>query len=205
MHRHYGFKFDATRNVTLCDSEVQAIKLIFAEYLNGLSLGGICEKLEQCGYISPAGKAQWSRSSVDNILTKGYYVPAIISFEEFATIQFERQARSNTIEETGKRKTTRYHSKNELSGLFICHECGAAYRRITRHSGEVVWRCASRVEHGKKICKTTPTVTEAFIRQFLADAGLNDIVALRQIKAVMVHTDGQFEIRHLEQEMTCDF
>ena len=97
MHRHYGFQFDAARNVTPCDSEAQAVKLIFAEYLDGLSLGRICEELEQCGYISPAGKAQWSRSSVDNILTKGYYVPAIISIENLLAIQFERQARSNTI------------------------------------------------------------------------------------------------------------
>nr|WP_279287533.1 zinc ribbon domain-containing protein [Flintibacter hominis] len=38
-----------------------------------------------------------------------------------------------------------------MSGLLVCAECGHNYRRITRPSGEIVWRCASRVEHGKKV------------------------------------------------------
>ena len=40
---------------------------------------------------------------------------------------------ANIIKETGKRKTTRYHSKNEPGGLFAFHEWGAACHRITHH------------------------------------------------------------------------
>ena len=43
---------------------------------------------------------------------------------------------ANIIKETGKRKTTRYHSKNELGGLFVSHEWGAAYHRNTHHAAK---------------------------------------------------------------------
>ena len=198
-HRHYGFEIDEKCNIALHE-ESQAVKLIFHEYLNGLSLGRICEKLEQCGYISPGGTTKWSRSSVDNILTKGYYISTIVSFEDFTAVQYERQMRSNINEETGKRKTTRYHSKNELSGLFVCGECGASYRRITKHSGEVVWRCANRVEHGKRICKTAPTVTEVSMLDFLNDKGADGSL-VKYMQSIVIQPDRQFAIRSDEPDM----
>ena len=200
--RMYGFEIDKRYNVTLHEEESQAVKLIFSEYLNGLSLGRICERLEACGFISPGRTPKWSRSSVDNILTKGYYISSIISFEDFAAVQFQREARSNRIEETGKRKTTRYHSKNELSGLFVCGECGASYRRITKHSGEVVWRCANRVEHGKEICKTAPTITEIAMCQYLTEMGIDSSV-MKEIQSITVSQDKQFTVHYPELELEC--
>lgn len=48
--------------------------------------------------------------------------------------------------DTGIRKATRNNSQNVLSGLLVCSDCGVNYRRITRASGEVVWRRADKVE-----------------------------------------------------------
>lgn len=189
MKRYYGFEFDSDGCANLNEAEAAVIKIIFSEYLNGLSLGCIAERLRQYGFPSPSGKETWSRSSIDNILTKGYYTPVIVSFEDFTATQFERQARSNTFEDTGKRKATRYHSKNELSGLLLCSECSAPYRRITRHSGEVVWRCANRVEHGKKICQNSPTVTEHDVYHSLQEAGVDVCRARKQIQTIEVHSD----------------
>ena len=115
--RMYGYEIDKDYNVTLHEKESQAVKPIFSEYLNGLSIGRICERLEECGYISPARTPNWSRPSVDHILTKGYF-SAIVSSEDFTATQFERESRSNTIEETGKRKTTRYHPSNDTVWSF---------------------------------------------------------------------------------------
>lgn len=39
-----------------------------------------------------------------------------------------------------------------MSGKISCGECGKNYRRITTHSGEIVWRCAGRIEK-KGNCK----------------------------------------------------
>lgn len=60
------------------------------------------------------------------------------------------------------RSTTKY-SSHPISGLLVCAECGSSYRRIvhsTSEGKEIVWRCASRVEHGKKYCKGSPTISQ---------------------------------------------
>ena len=78
----------------------------------------------------------------------------IIAQETFDAVQDEKKRRSNcTTNEKGKqqRKNVRYSSGNSLSGKIQCAGCGRNFRRITTHSGEIVWRCASRVE-GNKEC-----------------------------------------------------
>lgn len=77
----------------------------------------------------------------------------IITQETFDAVQEEKKRRSNcTTNEKGKqqRKNVRYSSGNSISGKIQCAECGRNFRRITTHSGEIVWRCASRVEGSKK-------------------------------------------------------
>ena len=87
------------------------------------------------------------------------YIGYIVSFDNFFLVQGEKSRRSNIDENTNKRKTSRYNSQSVLSGLLVCTECNHNYRRITRLSGEVVWHCASRVEHGKKFCKHSPSIS----------------------------------------------
>lgn len=73
----------------------------------------------------------------------------IIDKKTFDLVQTEKAKRSNTIiDDNNKllRKNTRYSSGNTLSGKIRCGECGRNFRRITTHSGEIVWRCAGRVE-----------------------------------------------------------
>ena len=94
------------------------------------------------------------------MLSDPRYIP-LVGFGQYVAVKFELEKRSNQDENTGNRKTTRYHSGNVLSGLFVCAECGRNYRRVQRARGEMVWRCANRVEHGNKICKSSPTITEA--------------------------------------------
>ena len=95
------------------------------------------------------------------------YIGYIISFDDFFLVQGEKGKRSNIDEDTGKRKAARYSSQNVLSGILVCAECGANYRRITRPSGEVVWRCASRVEHGKRVCRHSSSIAETFLKKEL--------------------------------------
>lgn len=129
--------------------------------MNGKGLGGVCEVLELAGIPSTTGASKWGRSVVNNILTKGCYMKGIVSEEDFFEAQFEREQRSNINQDTGKRKTGRYSSQNVLDGLLVCSECGSNYRRITTHSGNAVWRCANRIEHGGEICKHSPTISES--------------------------------------------
>lgn len=62
------------------------------------------------------------------------------------------------------------YSSEPISGLLVCAECGSSYRRITRNTSEgkeIIWRCASRVEHGKKYCKSSPTVSQQQLEDVL--------------------------------------
>ncbi|ACV64582.1 Recombinase [Desulfofarcimen acetoxidans DSM 771] len=157
----YGFTVDNHGKVTVEKTQAQVIQMIFREYLNGNSLGGLARMLESRAIPSPSGNKCWGRAAIDKLLFSSKYVPLIISLELYTAVQFEKAARSNQeLRNNGstQRKATRYNSQNVLSGLLICAECGANYRRITRASGEVVWRCANRVE--RRSCTQSLSIAE---------------------------------------------
>jgi len=157
----YGFAVDNDGRVTVDKTQAQTIQMIFREYLNGDSLGGLARMLESRNIPSPSGNKCWGRAAIDKLLSSSKYVPLIISLELYTAVQFEKAARSNqelNNDGSTQRKATRYNSKNVLSGLLVCSECGANYRRITRASGEVVWRCANRVE--RRSCTQSPSIAE---------------------------------------------
>ena len=54
-------------------------------------------------------------------------------------------------------------SKYALTELMICGECGAAYKRCTWNvhgKKSIVWRCISRLDHGTRYCKHSPSMHE---------------------------------------------
>ena len=144
------------------------------------------------------------RQQVKNNIEAQYLLtdhhPAIISKQLFNMVQAEKTKRSNLEKtESGlQRKATKYNSTNVLSGLFICQECGKPYRRITRPGGEVVWRCANRVEYGKKHCKDSVTVTDSVVKEFLCRIfdmpNFNDQVVRKNVESVIVELRGNFEV-----------
>lgn len=121
-------------------------------------------------------------------------------------VQGEKGKRSNIDEDTGKRKAARYSSQNVLSGLLVCAECGANYRRITRPSGEVVWRCANRVEHGKQICKHSPSISEKSIkeelRRRLEIGNYDEWKVAVTIDTIFIQEDSLLGIGYKEQEFS---
>ena len=171
------------------------VKKIFSLYLNGYSLRSIVNWLGENQIPSPSGKELWTPKAIDKLLSNETYRKGIITTEQFAQVQIEKQRRSNQIqtEEGQVRKPTRYHSQNVLSGLFVCGECGRSYRRITKHDDSVIWRCANRVEHGKTICKHSVTLSEATMRQYLKGLLGEDYTAQdirEQFDKITVETDG---------------
>lgn len=114
----------------------------------------------------------------------------IIAQETFDAVQEEKKRRSNcTTNERGKqqRKNVRYSSGNSLSGKIQCAECGRNFRRITTHSGEIVWRCASRVE-GNKECNAKTIkqsdIDAALKKQF--GKGYNSDKTFRKIESILI-------------------
>ncbi len=133
--------------------------------------------------------------------------PAIISRGLFDAVQTEKAKRSNLkMAESGlQRKATKYNSSYVLSGLLICGECGSPYRRITRTSGEVVWRCANRVEHGKSYCKDSITVADTAVKEFLCRElempSFEEQTVRGRVESIMTGHDGIFDINFRQQQM----
>jgi DNA invertase Pin-like site-specific DNA recombinase len=156
------------------------------------------------------GDALLQKTFVADLLTKKnqknngerpqYYVtnnhPAIIERDVFNKVQEElarRAALTKTPSRIAKTEQSKYSGKFGLNGVLLCAECGAPYRRAvwTQHgTHRAVWRCISRLEHGKRLCKESPTLdegalhaavvsalSEAVQRELLSDALLNSIRA----------------------------
>lgn len=140
MRLPYGFYYDSDGCVAIDNEKVSIVKMIYRQYLSGKSLGGIADFLFEQGVFSPTGKARWSRSVIDHLLSNGIYAYGLIPFDMFYAVQVEKDKRSNMDPDSGAkaRKATQYSSKDVLSGLLVCEDCGSVYWRITRPSGEVV-------------------------------------------------------------------
>ena len=100
-----------------------------------------------------------------------YYVkdnhPAIIERTVFNQVQEEfarRNSKPKASQKPTKTNLGKFSSKYALTELLYCGECGTPYRRTTwTRNGQkkIVWRCISRLENGRAMCKDSPTIPEA--------------------------------------------
>lgn len=74
-----------------------------------------------------------------------------------------------------KRKSTRHSSNSGLSGKIRCTICGRNYRKITTNIGEIVWRCAGRVEKQSVKCIAPTITTEDLIPEINRAAKIADL------------------------------
>ncbi|KJS20996.1 MAG: hypothetical protein VR72_12440 [Clostridiaceae bacterium BRH_c20a] len=209
MRIPYGFTVDNDGKVTIDKTQAQIVQMICREYLNGNSLGGLSRMLESRGILSPSGNTCWGRAAIDKLLSSSRYVPFIISLELYTAVQFEKAARSNqelNNDGSTQRKAIRYNSKNVLSGLLVCAECGANYRRITCRSGEVVWRCANRVE--RRTCTQSPSIAEQDITLLICrELGMDTFDAehvRNSLNQILIEHSGllSFEHKHVQRFST---
>jgi len=126
--------------------------------------------------------------------------------QELARRSSKRKISDKTVTEQGK-----YSSKYALSELLICGHCGTPYRRTTwsaRGKKQIVWRCISRLEHGKKYCPDSPTIKEESLHQAIIHA-INNYYSCRNdiariLKAnigTVLECRGQEEIINIENRL----
>ena len=201
----YGFVQKPT-GIFIEPQQANVVRQIYQRYLTGDSLEGIADFLFQEYIPSPQGKERWTRPVINNLLSNNKYIGYIVSFEDFFLVQGEKGKRSNVDDYTDKRKAARYSSQNVLSGLLVCSECGANYRRITRPSGEIVWRCANRVEHGKRICKHSPSISEVQLKEDICELlkmdSFHELKVAESIDRILIQRKGTLEIDYKEQEFS---
>ena len=109
-----------------------------------------------------------------------YYItnnhPAIIDRDIFQKVQEEiarRGCKRKVQSKSARTEQSKYSGKYALNEILVCGECGTPYRRVTwTQHGErrIVWRCISRLEHGRKYCKESPTLHESPLHAAVMDA-----------------------------------
>ncbi len=126
--------------------------------------------------------------------------------QELARRSSKRKISDKTTTEQGK-----YSSKYALTELLICGQCGTPYRRTTwssRGKKQIVWRCISRLEHGKKYCPESPTIKEEQLHKAIIHA-INNYYSCRNdiariLKAnigTVLECQGQEEIISIENRL----
>ena len=109
-----------------------------------------------------------------------YYITgshdAIVERDIYNRVQEEiarRAGKRKVSQKATRTENGKYSGKYALSERLICGECGAHYRRCTWARGgvkKIVWRCISRLEHGTKYCKKSPSLEENRLHTALIDA-----------------------------------
>lgn len=101
--------------------------------------------------------------------------PAIVSREVFNRVQEEISRRKALPPQSKKKAVTASgkYSKYALTEVLKCGECGSRYKRVTwtsRGKKQIVWRCVSRLDHGKKYCQDSITVKEGELQEAIVRA-----------------------------------
>ena len=131
----YGYKKDKSGMLIIDEEEARVVKRIYDWYLEGYSIGGIIDKLEEKKIKTSTGKERWSKRAIESMLIREKYTgdvaiadsggsenrylnknhhEGIISKEQFEAVQLEMELRSNVeIGEDGtvRRKSKKYSSK----------------------------------------------------------------------------------------------
>lgn len=145
-------------------------------------------------------------------LVTDHHTP-IIDRDTFDRVQQEiaRRNSKRKISDQTKTEKGKYSGKYALSELLICGQCGTPYRRrIWTKSGnkQVVWRCISRLEHGRRYCPDSPTIKEENLHRGIIRAINNYYSCYDDIKRILkanissvLECQGQKEILATEKRL----
>ena len=129
--------------------------------------------------------------------------PAIIDRETFNLVQQEMARRSSKRKISDRTRTEqgKYSSRYALTELMICGECGTPYRRVTWNvhgKKAIVWRCISRLDHGNRYCKNSPTIHEEPLHRAIVTA-INEFYDCQNELSSVIQKSTETVLTGLEQ------
>lgn len=157
-------------------------------------------------------KVQKNNGERPMYLVTNYHDP-IIGRDTFNRVQQELARRTSKRKISDKTTTEqgKYSSKYALSELLICGNCGTPYRRCTWSASgkkQIVWRCISRLEHGKKYCSDSPTIHEEPLQRAILSAVNEHLGCREEIAKILkanigsvLECQGQQKIINLENRL----
>ena len=189
--RFLGYDKGEDGNLVVNKEEAKTVKLIFGEFLAGLSCCAIADKLTGLGIKTPAGKDKWNSHTVKRILQNEKYKGDAL-LQKYYTADFltKKQVTNNgevpqyyvennheaiiepeifdRVQDIMKERTSRkgYSGVTIFSSKIRCGCCGAWYGSKVWHSNDkyrrVIWQCNSKFKN-KTGCQT-PHLTEDEIK-----------------------------------------
>lgn len=190
--RFLGYDRGPNGELVVNPEQAKVVRLIYGEFLTGLSYSAIAKKLTELDIKTPSGKSKWSPNSVQSILTNEKYAGDALLQKFYTADYLTKKQVKNTGEvpqyyvegiheaiidkpqfarvqdEVAKRsRASRYSGVYIFSSKIKCGDCGNWYGSKVWHSTDkyrrVIWQCNHKYKSGKNC--DTPHLTEKEIKQ----------------------------------------
>ena len=175
--RFLGYRKGPDGLPEIVEEEAKIVRKIYALFLEGNTVRAIADQLTGEGIPTPAGKQQWSVSTIMSILQNEKYKGDALLQKTYTVDFLSKTIRKNNGEiaqyyiqnshpaiidpdtfelvqnEIGHRRPGRrhLHKNSPFTAKIICGECGAYYGRKVWHSGtkyrSYIWRCNRKYDH----------------------------------------------------------
>lgn len=181
--RFLGYRKGPDGLPEIVEEEAKIVRRIYAMFLEGNTIRAIADHLTNEGIPTPAGKQQWSVSTIMSILQNEKYKGDALLQKTYTVDFLSKTIKKNNGEitqyyiqnshpaiidpdtfelvqnEIKRRRPGRrhLHKNSPFTAKIICGECGAYYGRKVWHSGtkyrSYTWRC-NRKYNGDTPCDT---------------------------------------------------
>ena len=139
-----GYRKGADGNPEIDKEQAETVRIIYDRFLAGDSLNQIAEKLQNEQRLSPAGKNEWSTSTIRSILSNEKYKGDAIINKTFTVDCLTKEVRKNR----GERP--KYYVENSHPAIIDVETFGRAQEELARRIGKKkVKEIGTKTEQGK--------------------------------------------------------
>ena len=139
-----GYRKGADGNPEIDEEQAETVRIIYDRFLAGDSLNQIAEKLQNEQRLSPAGKSEWSTSTIRSILSNEKYKGDAIINKTFTVDCLTKEVRKNR----GERP--KYYVENSHPAIIDAETFGRAQEELARRIGKKkIKEIGTKTEQGK--------------------------------------------------------
>ena len=139
-----GYRKGAGGKPEIDEKQAETVRMIYDRFLAGDSLKQIAEKLQNEQRLSPAGKSEWSTSTIRSILSNEKYKGDAIINKTFTVDCLTKEVRKNR----GERP--KYYVENSHPAIIDAETFGRAQEELARRIGKKkVKEIGTKTEQGK--------------------------------------------------------
>ena len=110
------YKDNETGKIMIDKDQAETVRLIYGEFMKGKTSSGICKELMERGILTPAGKKEWRKGTVDSILKNEKYKGEAI-LQKYYTEDFLSK---KVVKNNGERK--KYNVENSHPAIISKEE-----------------------------------------------------------------------------------